>query len=548
MSGRTSFRAEASRTYAPTPGSLREDLRSGAAYKGSPSNGPELVETHISWVFLCADEVFKVKRPVDLGFLDFRTRERRRAACEAEVRLNRRLAPDVYLGVVPIRSNGRGRAQTFGTGPVIDWAVHMRRLPDERRADHLLAAGALTAERLDRVAITLARFHARCETSKAVARFGDPSTIEENVEENFTQTEQTIDLYIRPEQAEDIRGWQRAFLRKHGRVFAQRIAEGRVRDGHGDLRLEHIYFEGIEDRVTVLDCVEFNERFRYADVCSDIAFLSMDLAAHGRVDLAERFLAAYARAADDFDLYAVVDFYESYRAFVRGKISAMLDHDASVDDAVRSRSREAARRYFLLSLSAGRRSLLAPAIVAVGGVIGSGKSTIAECIGPEIGAPIIDADRTRKAMLGVEATHQLSDPVWSGAYDPGFTERVYAEVLRRAEVVLASGRPVVIDASFRSRAMRDAARELAVRNGVPFRFVECRAGREVCRARLVEREARRGVSDGRLSIFDEFCARFESVLELPSDEHIVLDTARPLVESCGLLREMLDTWPRSFGG
>ncbi|HLK39891.1 MAG TPA: AAA family ATPase [Polyangiaceae bacterium] len=537
-----------SSTANPASTWLRDALRWGGAYERDPSEGADLVETHASWVFLRRDEVFKVKRPVNLGFLDFRTSEQRRIACEAEVNLNRRLAPDVYLGVVPIVRDVGGRARTFGPGPVVDWAVRMRRLPDEPRADRLLAAGRLDPERLDRIAHTLAAFHAACGTDATIARYGSPVMIDRNLEENFAQTADSIEEYMRVDEAEDLRRWQRAFLRGHAATFARRIADGRVRDGHGDLRLEHVYFAGPNERVTILDCIEFNERFRYADVCADLAFLSMDLAAHGRVDLAERFLAAYARAAQDFDLYAVVDFYESYRAFVRGKVSAMLAHDPSVGADARRRANEEARRYFLLALSCTRRSLLLPAVVAVGGVIASGKSTIADRIGPDLGAPVVDSDRTRKAMMGVDLTQRLPDRAWSGAYDPAFTERVYAEVLRRADVVLASGRPVVIDASFRSGAMRAAARELANRHGVPFRFVECRTAADVCRRRLLDREGRPGVSDGRTAIFDEFCARFEPVVDLAPPEHVVLDGGRPVEESRGILRGALDVWPRGFGG
>jgi predicted kinase len=175
-------------------------------------------------------------------------------------------------------------------------------------------------------------------------------------------------------------------------------------------------------------------------------------------------------------------------------------------------------------------------------------STIADRVGLELSAPVIEADRTRKAILGVEATHPIDESVWQGAYDPAFTEKVYAEVLRRADVVLASGRPVVVDASFRSRAMRRAVQDLACRHHVPFRFIECRADPSVCRARLVARAGGRGVSDGRLEIFDAFRARFETVDELAPDDHVVLDTTRPLDENITALRARLDAWPPGLTG
>ncbi len=526
----------------PPTGNVRQDLLRPEAY------GPELearevslVETHISWVFLLEHDVFKVKKPVDYGFLDFRTLAQRRRACEDEVRLNARLSPGVYLGVVPVRVGPDGRAYVGGTGPIIvDWAVHMRRLRDEDRADERLARGALSAAAVDAVARRIAQFHAGVGADPSRAHFGAPDTIAANLEENFAQTRECIDRYLPSSDAEELVRWQRAFLRGHQALFEERVRCGRVRDGHGDLRLEHVYLN--DEGITILDCIEFNDRFRFADVCSDIAFLSMDLASHERVDLAERLLATYARESNDFDLYALVDFYESYRAFVRGKISVFAAEDPNASSWARARAAAEARRFFLLALSADRRPLLTPTVVAVGGVIASGKSTIAEHIAAEMNAPIIDADRTRKFMLGISPEQPVHDAAWTGAYDPAITERVYEEVLRRANVVIDSGRPVVIDASFRSTAMRDAARHLAMMHDVPFRFVECRAPADVCRARLSRRHG--GVSDGRAAIFDDFRARFEAVCELPPTEHVVLDTTRSIEESLAALRREIGTWSK----
>jgi aminoglycoside phosphotransferase family enzyme/predicted kinase len=520
------------------------DLLRPEAYGPLRPTSVRLVETHISRVFLLEGDVFKIKRPVNLGFLDFTTLERREAACRAEVSLNARLAPDVYLGVVPVRLDPGGRASLCSDGAVVDWAVHMRRLPDAQRADVRLARGQLDRRAIDSIAAHLARFHADARTDDAVSAFGETEAIARNIEENFAQTRGIIDTYV-PDEAAEILRWQTAFLRGHAPLFAQRVASGRIRDGHGDLRLEHVYLDP-GDRPTIIDCIEFNDRFRFADVCADVAFLSMDLEAHGRVDLAERLLARYARESNDYDLYALVDFYESYRAFVRGKIAAFMAADPDIDEGARTGAAAEARRHFLLALAADRRSLLVPVVVAVGGIIASGKSTVAERLADEMSAPVVDADRTRKSMVGIDPCQPLHEVAWTGAYDPGFTERVYAEVMRRADVVLASGRPVVIDASFRSPTMRARARELAVAHGVPFRFVECRADPEVCRLRLAQRAQTAGVSDGRLDVFDAFRSRFEPVTELPSAEQVVLDTTCPLEESLGVLRGRLDTWPPGF--
>jgi aminoglycoside phosphotransferase family enzyme len=283
--------------------------------------GLELVETHISRVFLGEREVYKFKRPVNLGFLDFSTPNARKRACEAEVTLNRRLAPDVYLGVLAAYLDERGEAALVPEGAAprgvaCEWAVHMRRLPDAQRADVLLRRGALQAADMERVAALLAGFHRRARADEHTAGFGAPEVIAGNVEENFRQVQASIAAYLSADEAAQLMSFQRAFLRERRPVLEARRAAGFVRDGHGDLRLEHLY-RAADGAFLVIDCIEFNERFRFADVCADLAFLAMDLAYHDRADLAELLVLSYAREAADYGLYRVLDFYESYRAVVR---------------------------------------------------------------------------------------------------------------------------------------------------------------------------------------------------------------------------------------
>lgn len=521
---------------------LEELLRAGARATGASAS---LVETHISWVVLAGDSVFKIKKPVGFGFLDFTTLEARERACRAEVALNRRLAPDVYRGVIPVVRAGDDVA-LGGEGPIVDWAVHMRRLDDARSGEALLAAGAIDAAALRRIAKKLTELHESSAPSPEVTAFGSPAAIAVNVRENFEQTAEDLPRYLSPAEAAEVRAWHEGFLVDRSDALAARMAAGRIRDGHGDLRLEHVYVEG--EATTIIDCIEFNDRFRYGDVAADAGFLAMDLAWHGRVDLAELFLALYAEESNDFDLYEVVDFYGSYRAFVRGKIAAFGARAASPGSVREIAAAEQARRYFRLAVAEHRRSLLAPMVVAVAGLIGSGKSTVAAHLGGALSAPAVSADRTRKSMLGVAAEAKAAGGQWSGAYDRGFTERVYAEVLRRASVVLASGRPVILDASFRSPAMRESARELAARHGVPFRLVECRAPDEVCLARLAERARGPSVSDGRGDIFHEFKANFVPITELSAEEHVVVETHLPLERTRALLDEALGAWPRGLAG
>lgn len=517
------------------------------------SQGFELVETHISWVLLGAKDVYKIKKEVDFGFLDFSTPELRRKACEAEVRLNQRLAPGVYLGVLPLTE--RGGSWHFGDpanaqelAEAAEWAVHMVRLPSSCRADHLLAAGKLGVVELEALAAKLASFHAATALENEKAAFGTPEVVRTNVVENFVQGRASLKRALRPAEARELEAWQLDFLEQKKAIFAARAEEGHVRDGHGDLRLEHVYL-GAPDRaeVVVVDCIEFNERFRFADVTADIAFLAMDLTKHHRPDLAEQFLAAYARESDDFGLYALVDFYESYRAHVRAKIAGFAADDPGAGRDARLKAEEEARRYYLLALASERRPLLPPRLIAVGGQIASGKSTLASALARALGAPVIEADRTRKFLLGVAPEKPVHEMPWQGAYSPEWTRRVYGELRRRAETLLGSGRTAILDASFRKQEERMALKKLALDLGVPFLFAECRTDAATCKKRLEKRAHERGSSDGRLEIFDQLQAAWEPVRDLGAEEYRVLDSTKPPEEILAELLEILPTLPPALG-
>ncbi|HXX66148.1 MAG TPA: AAA family ATPase [Polyangiaceae bacterium] len=530
------------------PTTLPDELRCPGAWPVPSSMPVELIETHVSWIFRGEHDVFKVKKPVSLGFLDFGSAQRRRAACEDEVRLNARLAPGVYRGVVPIvrQPDGRlafgGAANRACEGEVVDWAVHMVRLPDSARADALLAVAALKPAHLDAIASIIADLHARTAVDRETAvRFASPSAIERNVRENFDQIRQKARDIVDDQVASEVEHKQLDFVRGRAALLEERLAT-RICDGHGDLRLEHVYL--LPQGLRIIDCIEFDERYRIADACADVAFLAMDLAGRGDSDLAERFLAAYARASQDYDLYAFVDFYESYRAWIRGKVSAVLAEDAGADGRTRAEAAKAARSHFLLAQACERPPLLAPTLVCVGGIVASGKSTVAECVAGELGCPIVDTDRARRHLLGASQDHPRDEPAWQGAYDPAVTDRVYTEVLRRASVVLSSGRSVVVDASFRASSARGRARDLARSRGAEFRFVHCQAPPDVCRARLQRREA--GPSEAHLAMFDAFVASFEPVGELPAAELVEIDTTNPPARSAEMLRERIATWPRGL--
>ncbi|QQR91697.1 MAG: dephospho-CoA kinase [Myxococcales bacterium] len=504
--------------------------------------GMKLIETHISWVFLDDCLVYKLKKPVCFDFLDYSTLEKRKEACLAEIALNQRLAPDVYLGLSYVTKEQDGRYVFDGEGELVDYAVRMKRLPDTHRADIRLTNGSLSIGDIVKIASHIASFHSRARCDEYTAQFATVDAVQANVEGNFVQTKDTLERYLDKSQIDELHHWHSSFLLRNSRLFLERIAAKRVCDGHGDLRLEHIYLDA-QKHISILDCIEFNERFRFADVCADIAFVSMDLAWHGRVDLAEYFLSVYAQQSNDYGFYRLIDFYQSYRAQVRGKVASIVASDEHAVAQARQKAIAEARRYYLVALSATRKALSKNCVVAIGGIIASGKSTVADALSQQVGLPVVQSDRVRKHVLGVAPMTAVPHEAFKGAYAKEMTDNVYEMLFAHADKVLQSGRAVVLDASFSSRKYRAKAKVLAEKHGVPFYFLECKASRAVCLERLELRAEEKSVSDGRAEIFDAFVNQWERVTEFDSSEYFPLDTTGSLQSCVDHLRKELPLWP-----
>lgn len=472
----------------------------------------ELAETHISWVFLGSDEVLKLKKPVKFAFLDFSTLELRRSACEAELSLNRRLSPDVYLGVEPITLDADGAPVVGGEGTPIEYAVRMRRLPDAQRADVMFSAGKLEPEQLELLAEHVARFHASAAIDRDERGPGSLEVLSCHVEENLSALAEAGARVLGAARFEALCARQRADLVEHAALFRKRLAAGLVRDGHGDLRLDHVYFA--PDGIRILDCVEFDRAFRVADVCADVAFFAMNLYERGQAAWAERFVARYARDSADHELYALLDFYLTYWALVRAKVSEaraeqMEGEAQSAQRKVAGDLLELAHRFACEPRGKAR-------LVAVGGVIGSGKSRLAERVGLELSAPVLQSDRLRKQLQGVAPEERLTN---KEAYSAVASERLYDELLSRARAVLRSGRPVIVDASFRAAELRARFAALAAELDLPFAFFECHAPRNVLEARLRGRESKKTISDARIDLLDTFLARYEPLTEQEAEAY-----------------------------
>jgi uncharacterized protein len=510
-----------------------------------PTDVPTVVHTHISVVFLAGEHAYKIKKPVDLGFLDFTTLDRRRHFCHEEVRLNRRLARDVYLGVVPIVDRGHltvsdvfdpddvpgpgCAAEGDGRGTdTIEYAVKMRRLPDARTFDALLDRGELGAAHLDRLARRIATFHENAASGPEVSRWGGLATVAGNVRENFAQIEPYVGETISDGVFTRLRDRAEQDLERLAGLIDARAARGVTRDTHGDLQLKHVYdfaAAAAPDDLVVVDCIEFNERFRFADPVADVAFLDMDLRARGRGDLARAFSDAYFAATGDAEGGRLLPFYTTYRAVVRGKVDGFAARETEIPVVERDRARDRARGYFLLALGVAAPPRERPALVLSTGLPGTGKSRVTRHLAQVHGFAPVSTDRVRKTLAGIPGDETGAAAVDQGIYTADWSDRTYDACLQLAAGLLFEGRRVVVDGTFREEGRRAALLEIAAALRVPALVVECQAPPEVVRDRLAHRQG--DPSDADWGVYQALAGRWEAYGTETAPHVRVLDTARP---------------------
>lgn len=475
-------------------------LSDPAAYP-HPAETVEVRQTHISVVFLAGAYAYKVKKPVEMGFLDFSDLQKRHHFCAEEVRLNRRLAPSVYRDVVPIRRTN-GRVVVAGPGEPIEWAVQMRRLPPEASLLARLQRGAVSVGQIEEVARRLARFHRDAARGPAISAAGRFAVVAGNARENFAQAGPAVGVTVHPAVLDRLRERTEHALERLRPLIEARAERGVPCETHGDLHADHVYLfpdEPPPDNLAIIDCIEFNERFRHADPAADVAFLVMDLTFRGRPDLARVCGEAWLAASGDDEARALLPFYAAYRAVVRAKVEGFAVAAPEIPASERATLRELARGHWLLALGELEPPRRRPALLLVGGLPGAGKSTLARGLAERSGFTVVRSDVVRKELA--------ASPPAEGLYTAEWHERTYAACLRRAEELLFAGERVLIDASFREEGRRGVFLALAARLCVPGLFLVCQVTPETARARL---ERRRGdVSDADWSTHLTLAARWE---------------------------------------
>jgi aminoglycoside phosphotransferase family enzyme/predicted kinase len=444
--------------------------------------GPvQVVETHISHVLLTGDFAYKIKKPLDLGFLDFSSLDKRLHACREEVRLNRRLAPDIYLDVVPITGTPAA-PHIGGTGAAFEYAVKMRQFPPDATLDRLDTQGRLSAQQIERIATTLARFHQQdCARAPADSAWGSPDAVWRPVAQNFAQIAPRLDAPADRTQLDALLRWSATEHARLAPLMAARKRDGFIRECHGDLHLGNLAW--VDDQLLVFDCLEFNPELRWIDIQSEAAFCWMDLLQRGHADWAWLFLNLWLEATGDHAGLALLRYYAVYRALVRTKVSAIRSAQA----AGPARDTALAEVRTLLDLATTLMQVAPPCLDITHGLSGSGKTTATQQRMQLPGAIRLRSDVERKRLAGLDALAKSGSKVGQQLYAADATRRTYAQLARLAGALIDAGWPVIVDATFSARWQRDLLRDVAQSRGVAFHILDFPVPVATLRERILRR-------------------------------------------------------------
>ena len=447
---------------------------------GHPVDRFEIVETHISCLLLTGPCVYKFKKNLDLGFLDFSTLEKRKHCCEEELRLNRRLAPELYLAVVAITGDARS-PRINGDGPVIEYAVKMVQFDRSRELDKLIARGELTAELIDKLTATITSFHGHADVARHDSRFGTLEHILQPVADNLSKIK-TLIAHDRQysEQVSALEKWSEETFGKLKSHFKHRKADGYIRECHGDMHLGNMVL--VENEPVIFDCIEFSDALRWIDVMSDVAFLVMDLIYHDRPDLAYRFLNTCLEQSGDYTSLRGLRFFLVYRALVRAKI-ACIRLGQEQDGA-----QEITEYRHHIDMAASFIQPRQPVLFITHGLSGSGKTTVSQSLLEKLGAIRIRSDLERKRLQNLPSTAKTGSAVAAGLYSAANTDQTYARLQMLAKQILEAGYSVIVDATFLQASHRHNFIRLSETCNVPFVILDCHASEAQLKARIQQRQ------------------------------------------------------------
>jgi len=497
-----------------TKPALIEQMLSPEFYSHPVQTPIRLVQTHISYVLLTGDYAYKVKKPLDFGFLNYATLERRKHFCHEELRLNQRGAGEVYLEVLPITQQG-DRYCLGGSGAPVEYTVKMRQFPQDRLLSRYFDRGELTPEMLQELAQVVAAFHQAAPSSDYVRSFGEISQVRQSIDENYDQTEQYVGGPQTQQQFDQTRAYTDRFFAEQQALFQSRIDSGQIRECHGDLHLNNICYW--HDKYLLFDCIEFNEPFRFVDVMFDIAYVVMDLEAQNRSDLSTLFLNTYVEQTGDWDGLQILPLYVSRQTYVRAKVTSFLLNDPSVPDDEKQAAQETAARYYRLAwqYAQPRQGTL----TLMSGLSGSGKSTVARSIAARTGAIQIRSDAVRKHLGGIDLQRQGD----SSLYSPEMTQKTYARLVDLASRLLDAGYSVILDAKYDRLQHRQPIIAAAAARQVPLQIIYCDAPQAVREDRI---RSRQDIADATVEVMKQ--QTFESFTAEEQPYLCSVDTTQPV--------------------
>jgi uncharacterized protein len=476
----------------------------------------QLIQTHVSYVLLTGDYAYKLKKPVNFGFLDFSTLEKRQHFCQEELRLNKRGAAELYLEVLPITLEGEQHI-LGGTGDPVEYAVKMRQFPQETLLSSLFAEGKLKETDLEELGRVVAQYHAKTETNDYIRSFGEVSQIRAAFDENYEQTAKYIGGPQTQAQFDETKAYTERFFAERQELFQRRIQNDYIRECHGDLHLRNICLW--QDKILLFDCIEFNEPFRFVDVMFDIAYAVMDLEAQQRPDLSNAYLNTYVEQTGDWEGLEVLPIYLNRQSYVRAKVTSFLLDDPSVPATVKEEASKTAAQYYKLAWEYTKPKQ--GKLILMSGLSGSGKSTTAKYLARQTGAIHLRSDAVRKHLGGIPLYERGGDDL----YTPEMTQKTYARLLNLGIILANQGYTVILDAKYDKQELRQEAIAQAQKHQLPLQIIYCTAPLEVVRERLVNRTG--DIADATVDLLASQLKQTEPFTDTEKPYVQILDTTQP---------------------
>ena len=491
-----------------------------------PAKNIELIETHISWVILTGDFAYKIKKPVDFGFLDFSTLEKRHNFCKQELELNRKLAPAIYLDVVAITGTA-DKPRISGSGSAFEYAVKMIQFPQSAQLDNKLAADELKLEHMDAIAHMVADFHRSTEVADETMDYGNKEMVYQPVEENFRQINEHLDTEHYSNKLTALSQWSKSESIKQQAVFTQRKADGFIRQCHGDMHLRNLVW--LDNRPMAFDCIEFNPTLSWIDVISEIAFLIMDLQHRYQHQLANRFLNSYLEVTGDYAGLSVLPYYLCYRALVRAKVASLRLEQKSITEKEKQQTLTEFESYLELATAYAQQQT--PKLIIMRGLSASGKSTVSQPLLETLGAIRIRSDVERKRLFGIDSSNSVSSDktpgkIDSGIYNAQASLQTYKKLAELASEIICAGYSVIVDAAFLKHEQREPFQLLAKRLAVSYIIIETTAPVDVLRQRISKRK--NDVSDADLAVLEHQLTSWQALQKDELSSVIPINTTEVL--------------------